>query len=107
MLSIHLLEQIYQSEIKVNDTIIRQPGSVSRIILSAALPITAQVIADISCLLIIPDEIEDNNKLKIQKALSTRPAKMRRTYLPAVGVCIIMILYVLIVFVKNQLNILF
>ena len=55
----------------------------------------------------LADDMARQAKLNIQKALSTRPAKMRRTYLPAVGVCIIMILYVLIVFVKNQLNILF
>ncbi len=54
----------------------------------------------------LADDMARQAKLNIQKALSTRPAKMRRTYLPAVGVCIIMILYVLIVFVKNQLNIL-
>ena len=29
---------------------------------------------------------------------------MRATYLPAVGVCVAMIIYVLIVFVMNQLN---
>ena len=29
---------------------------------------------------------------------------MRATYLPAVGVCVVMIIYVLIVFVMNQLN---
>ena len=55
----------------------------------------------------LADDMARQAKLNIQKALSTRPAKMRRTYLPAVDVCIIMILYVLIVFVKNQLNILF
>ncbi len=55
----------------------------------------------------LADDMARQAKLNIQKALSTRPAKMRRTYLPAVGVCIIMIFYVLIVFVKNQLNILF
>ena len=55
----------------------------------------------------LADDMARQAKLNIQKALSTRPAKMRRTYLPAVGVCVVMILYVLIVFVKNQLNILF
>jgi len=55
----------------------------------------------------LADDMARQAKLNIQKVLSTRPAKMRRTYLPAVGVCVVMILYVLIVFVKNQLNILF
>ena len=43
-------------------------------------------------------------KYRIQKVLAMRPAKMRRTYLPAVGVCVVLIIYVLIVFVTNQLN---
>ena len=55
----------------------------------------------------LADDMARQAKLEVQKALSTRPAKMRRTYLPAVGVCVAMILYVLVVFVKNQLNNLF
>lgn len=55
----------------------------------------------------LADDMARQAKLKIQKTLSFRPAKMRRTYLPAVGICVIMILYVLIVFVQNQLNNLF
>lgn len=52
----------------------------------------------------LADDMARQSKLNIQKALSTRPGKMRMTYLPAVGVCVIMIIYVLIVFVMNQLN---
>ena len=52
----------------------------------------------------LADDMARQSKLNIQKTLSTRPGKMRMTYLPAVGVCIAMILYVLIVFVMNQLN---
>lgn len=55
----------------------------------------------------LADDMARQAKLEVQKALSTRPAKMRRTYLPAVGVCVVMILYVLVVFVENQLNNLF
>lgn len=52
----------------------------------------------------LADDMARQAKLKVQKTLSSRPAKMRRTYLPAVGICVVMILYVLIVFVQNQLN---
>lgn len=55
----------------------------------------------------LADDMARQAKLDIQKELSTRPAKMRRTYIPAVFVCVIMIFYVLIVFVSNQLNNLF
>lgn len=55
----------------------------------------------------LADDMAHQTKLKVQKTLSSRPAKMRRTYLPAVGICVVMILYVLIVFVQNQLNDLF
>lgn len=52
----------------------------------------------------LADDMARQAKLNIQKTLSTRPSRMRMTYLPAVGVCVIMIIYVLIVFVMNQLN---
>ena len=52
----------------------------------------------------LADDMARQSKLNIQKELSTRPGKMRATYLPAVGVCIAMIMYVLVVFVMNQLN---
>ncbi len=52
----------------------------------------------------LADDMARQSKINIQKALSTRPGKMRMTYLPAVGVCVAMIMYVLIVFVMNQLN---
>ena len=55
----------------------------------------------------LADDMAVQAKLNIQKTLSTRPAKMRRTYLPAVGVCVAMIIYVLVVFVMDQLNTLF
>jgi Flp pilus assembly protein TadB len=52
----------------------------------------------------LADDMARQAKLKVQKQLSTRPAKMRRTYYPAVGVCVAMILYVLVVFVVDQLS---
>ena len=55
----------------------------------------------------LADDMARQARLNIQKTLSTRPAKMRQTYLPAVGVCVVMILYVLVVFVMDQLNTLF
>ncbi len=55
----------------------------------------------------LADDMARQAKLNIQKKLSLRPAQMRRTYLPAVGVAVAMIMYVLVVFVIDQLNSLF
>ena len=55
----------------------------------------------------LADDMARQAKYEVQKTLSVRPARMRRTYLPAVGVCVAMIFYVLIVFVTSQLNNLF
>ena len=55
----------------------------------------------------LADDMARQAKYRVQKTLSMRPGKMRRTYYPAVGVCVAMIIYVLIVFVTNQLNNLF
>ena len=52
----------------------------------------------------LADDMARQSKLNIQKALSVRPGQMRATYLPAVGVCVVMIIYVLVVFIINQLN---
>jgi Flp pilus assembly protein TadB len=43
-------------------------------------------------------------KESIRKELLLRPAKMRRTYYPAVLICVIMILYVLVMYVIQSLN---
>lgn len=43
-------------------------------------------------------------KEKIKRELSLRPGKMRRTYYPAIAICIAMILYVLVVYVIHNLN---
>ena len=55
----------------------------------------------------LADDMARQAKYRIEKTLALRPARMRRTYLPAVGVCVVLIIYVLIVFVTNQLNNLF
>ncbi len=55
----------------------------------------------------LADDMARQAKYRIEKTLATRPAKMRRTYLPAVGMCVVLIIYVLIVFVTAQLNTLF
>ncbi|MBR2895057.1 MAG: type II secretion system F family protein [Oscillospiraceae bacterium] len=52
----------------------------------------------------LADDMARQAKLNIQKTLSKRPGQMRATYLPAVLVCVIMIIYVLIVFIMHQLN---
>ena len=55
----------------------------------------------------LADDMARSARLEMQKQLSTRPAAMRRTYLPAVAVCVVLILYVLVVFVMNQVDTLF
>lgn len=50
------------------------------------------------------DDMARQAKENIRKELSMRPGKMRRTYYPAIAVCIAMILYVLVVYVIHNLN---
>ncbi len=50
------------------------------------------------------DDMARAAKENIRKELSLRPGKMRRTYYPAIVVCIVMILYVLVVYVISNLN---
>lgn len=50
------------------------------------------------------DDMARAAKENVKKELSLRPGKMRRTYYPAIAVCIAMILYVLVVYVINNLN---
>ena len=38
----------------------------------------------------------------IRKELSLRPAKMRGTFMPAVAVCVAIVMYVLVVYVINN-----
>lgn len=52
----------------------------------------------------IADDMARRAKENIRKELSLRPGKMRRTYYPAIAICIAMIMYVLVVYVINNLN---
>jgi len=52
----------------------------------------------------IADDMARASKENVKRELSLRPGKMRRTYYPAIGICIAMILYVLVVYVMNNLN---
>jgi len=52
----------------------------------------------------LAEDMMRRSDLELRKQFSLRPGKMRRTYLPAVGICIAMILYVMVVFVIDQLN---
>lgn len=52
----------------------------------------------------LADSMASQAKENIRKQLSRRPAKMRRTYYPAICICIAMIMYVLVVYVINNLN---
>ena len=55
-------------------------------------------------LVYLADDMARQAKLNVQKTLAKRPGRMRATYLPAVGVCVAMIIYVLIMFVMSQIN---
>lgn len=50
------------------------------------------------------DDMARQARENIKKELSLRPGEMRRTYYPAIAVCIAMILYVLVVYVIHNLN---
>ncbi len=52
----------------------------------------------------LADSMAVQAKENLRRELSLRPQKMRATYYPAIGVCVAMILYVLIVYVINSLN---
>lgn len=52
----------------------------------------------------IADDMARASKENMKRELSLKPGKMRRTYYPAIGVCIAMILYVLVVYVMNNFN---
>lgn len=55
----------------------------------------------------LADDMAQRAKLNVEQRLALRPSQMRATYWPAVGVCVVMIVYVLIVYVVHQLNNLF
>ncbi len=55
----------------------------------------------------LADTMAVKAKENIRKELSKRPNQMRATYYPAMGVCVAMTLYVMVVYVVNSLNGLF
>ena len=72
--------------------------------LCGALSDMSMGIDQMATLSYIADDMALQAKENIRKELSLRPGKMRRTYYPAIAVCITMILYVLVVYVINNLN---
>ncbi len=55
----------------------------------------------------IADDMARQANENVKKELSLRPGKMRMSYFPAIAVCIAMIMYVLVVYVMNNLYSLF
>ena len=72
--------------------------------LCAALRDISMGIDQTATLAYMADDMARSAKENIKRELSLRPGKMRRTYYPAIGVCIAMILYVLVVYVIHNLN---
>jgi pilus assembly protein TadC len=79
-------------------------GSPEAFRLCAALRDMSMGIDQTTTLSYMADDMARSAKENIKRELSLRPGKMRRTYYPAIGVCIAMILYVLIVYVIHNLN---
>jgi Flp pilus assembly protein TadB len=79
-------------------------GSPEAFRLCAALRDMSLGIDQTATLSYMADDMARQSKENIRKELSLRPGKMRRTYYPAIGVCIAMIMYVLVVYVINNLN---
>ena len=72
--------------------------------LCAALRDMSMGIDQTATLSYMADDMACSAKENIKRELSLRPGKMRRTYYPAIGVCVAMILYVLVVYVIHNLN---
>ncbi|MEA4896184.1 MAG: hypothetical protein VB064_13140 [Oscillospiraceae bacterium] len=79
-------------------------GSADAFRLCSALRDMAMGIDQTATLSYLADSMAGQAKENIRKELSLRPSKMRATYYPAIGVCVAMIMYVLIVYVINNLN---
>ncbi|MBP1737495.1 MAG: hypothetical protein H6Q60_1376 [Oscillospiraceae bacterium] len=82
-------------------------GSPDAFRLCGALRDMSMGIDQTAALSYIADDMSRAAKENIKRELSLRPGKMRRTYYPAIAVCIAMILYVLVVYVIRNLNNLF
>jgi tight adherence protein C len=79
-------------------------GSPEAFRLCAALRDMSLGVNQTATLSYMADDMARSAKEKIKRELSLRPGKMRRTYYPAIAVCIAMILYVLVVYVVHNLN---
>ena len=79
-------------------------GSPEAFRLCGALRDMSMGIDQTAALSYMADDMARSAKENIKRELSLRPGKMRRTYYPAISVCIAMILYVLVVYVIHNLN---
>jgi Flp pilus assembly protein TadB len=79
-------------------------GSTEAFRLCGALRDMSMGIDQTAALSYMADDMARSARENIKRELSLRPGKMRRTYYPAIGVCIAMILYVLVVYVIHNLN---
>lgn len=79
-------------------------GSPEAFRLCGALRDMSMGIDQTAALSYMADDMARAAKENIKRELSLRPGKMRRTYYPAIGVCVAMILYVLVVYVIHNLN---
>lgn len=79
-------------------------GTAEAFRLCAALRDMSMGVDQTAALSYMADDMARQAKENIKIELSLRPGKMRRTYYPAIAVCIAMVLYVLVVYVINNLN---
>ena len=79
-------------------------GTAEAFRLCAALRDMSMGVDQTATLSYIADDMARQARENTKRELSLRPGKMRRTYYPAIAVCIAMILYVLVVYVINNLN---
>lgn len=55
----------------------------------------------------LANRMSQQSKENLKKEISVRPSKMRATFYPAVAICIMILMYVMVVYVVNSLNGLF
>lgn len=79
-------------------------GTAEAFRLCAALRDMSMGVDQTATLSYLADDMARQAKENLKRELSLRPGKMRRTYYPAICVCIAMILYVLVVYVIHNLN---
>jgi len=79
-------------------------GSPEAFRLSSALRDMSLGVDQTATLSYMADDMARQARENVKKELSLRPGEMRRTYYPAIAVCIAMILYVLVVYVIHNLN---